>query len=119
MKKKLILLGLISFLAASLGACGKKKGSEDEGGDDPIDPPAPSTEPLPSDANYPTTIEYLNEPGFQIHYQRTKPGYADWGLWLWSEGKDGGEYEFNYQLVSQEESFKNIEVENASLMHMN
>lgn len=91
--RKLLLACALPLLLSSLAGCvGKKEDTPPE-----PEPPGPSGEPLPSDANLPTTISYLDEPGVQIHYQRTKPGYADWGLWLWSEGKDGSEYEFNYQ----------------------
>jgi len=49
------------------------------------------------DTNYPTTIPNLNEPAFQIHYKRKDNKYAEWGLWIWADGKDGAEYTFNYQ----------------------
>lgn len=52
--------------------------------------------PIENDSGLPTTISYLNEPAVAIHYQRTSGSYKDWGLWMWSEGLDGAEYEFNY-----------------------
>ena len=91
--RKLLLIFAIPLLFTSLTGC-KGKGNTSST-DDEED--KSGTDGLPSDANLPTTISYLDEPGVQIHYQRTKPGYAEWGLWLWSEGKDGSEYEFNYQ----------------------
>ena len=90
-RKLLPLLGLPLLFSVLTGCVNNNEEEPPEPG------PGPSGDPLPSDANLPTTISYLDEPGVQIHYQRTKPGYGDWGLWLWSEGKDGSEYEFNYQ----------------------
>ena len=90
--KKLAPLFILPLVFTSLIGCDRTgKDSGDDSGS------TPSTEPLPSDAGLPTTISYLSEPGVQIHYQRTKPGYIEWGLWMWSEGKDGSEYKFNYQ----------------------
>ena len=59
-------------------------------------------QPIPNDSGLPTTIDYLDEPAIQIHYTRYPVkeaklnSYKVWGLWLWAEGKDGDEYEFNY-----------------------
>lgn len=100
MKTKLFYLCLLPLLIGTLSGCGKKVSStsesEQESSSSEEEPPK-SSDPLPSDANLPTEIDYLGEPGVQIHYQRTKPGYIEWGLWIWSEGRDGAEYEFNYQ----------------------
>lgn len=107
MKKRKLLL-TTAMIGLILTSCGGKKKSEPT--PTPSGEPSQSGEPtptpsqtkpaeewLPSDANYPTEIQYLGEPGVQIHYQRKEPGYKEWGLWIWSEGKDGAEYEFNYQ----------------------
>ena len=100
MKTKLFYLCLLPLLIGTLSGCGKKVSStsesEQESSSSEEEPPK-SSDPLPSDANLPTEIDYLGEPGVQIHYQRTKPGYIEWGLWIWSEGRDGAEYEFNYK----------------------
>ena len=91
---KIFYLCLLPLVFSALTGCknNSKGPSEESSEEEPK-----GAEPIPSDANLPTTISYLDEPGVQIHYQRTKPGYIEWGLWLWSEGKDGAEYEFNYQ----------------------
>ena len=87
--KYLKVIGIVSLLAitTSVVACSKKpKTSSSEQSDTPI----------ANDSGLPTTINYLDEPGFQIHYQRTEGSYKPWGLWLWSDNAAGGEYEFNY-----------------------
>ena len=87
--KYLRVIGIISLLAISTSvvACNKKpKNSSSQASDTPIE----------NDSGLPTTIEYLNEPGFQIHYQRTEGSYKPWGLWLWSDNAAGAEYQFNY-----------------------
>ena len=61
------------------------------------EPTEPAAKSIEVDTTYPTKIEYLEEDGFQIHYLRTTGTYVGWGLWLWGDGKDGGEFEFNYQ----------------------
>ena len=94
--RKLLSFLALPLLISALGGC-KSKEQQSEPESESEDPGPGMVEPYPSDANLPTTISYLDELGVQIHYQRTKPGYADWGLWLWSEGRDGSEYEFNYQ----------------------
>ena len=48
------------------------------------------------DINLPTTWEYQDEDMIMIHYQRVDNTYEPWSLWLWSKGKDGKRYEFNY-----------------------
>ncbi len=60
------------------------------------EPSSSHTGPIDNDSGLPTTISYLNEPGFQIHFQREDDSYKHWGLWLWSENAAGGEYPFNY-----------------------
>ena len=87
--KYLKVIGIVSLLAitTSVVACSKKpKTSSSEQSDTPIE----------NDSGLPTTIEYLDEPGFQIHYQRTEGSYKPWGLWLWSDNAAGAEYQFNY-----------------------
>ena len=39
----------------------------------------------------------LDEPGLQIHYKRGDNKYDTWCLWLWTTGKEGEIYHFNYQ----------------------
>ena len=101
MKNKLFYLCLLPLVLGSLSGCSKGETQPSENSEQPSssepDPEPKGSEPLPSDAGFPTTINYYDEPGVQIHYQRTKPGYIEWGLWIWSEGRDGAEYKFNYQ----------------------
>ena len=49
------------------------------------------------DVSLPTEIPLYGEDSVQIHYLRKDGKYAPWSLWLWSEGKDGARYEFNYE----------------------
>lgn len=30
-----------------------------------------------------------------LHYRRTDGAYKDWAMWMWSDGKDGAEYQIN------------------------
>lgn len=43
---------------------------------------------------FPVTPTY-DVPSFQIHYLRNDVEYSPWCLWLWTEDKDGADYEFN------------------------
>ena len=100
--KKLFCLCFVPLVLGSLSGCGSKKTTSSEDVELPSsseeeEQPPKTNDPIPSDANLPTEIQYYDEPGVQIHYQRTKPGYIEWGLWIWSEGRDGAEYTFNYQ----------------------
>lgn len=97
---KLFYLCLLPLVLGSLTGCSKSEApssTEDSELTSSEEEPPKGNDPLPSDANLPTEIQYYEEPGVQIHYQRTKPGYIEWGLWIWSEGRDGAEYKFNYQ----------------------
>ena len=87
--KYLKIIGIVSLLAitTSVVACSKNKKNSSS-----ADPNAP----IANDSGLPITIEYLDEPGFQIHYQRTEGSYKPWGLWLWSDNAAGAEYQFNY-----------------------
>ncbi len=38
---------------------------------------------------------------FIINYYRYDKNYTDWDMWLWQEGKDGKEYEFNQGVVGE------------------
>ena len=98
MKKlhKVLPLSLMFLMSIGIVGCGSKKEPTPE--PEPVDPtPPPSPKvPIDNDSGLPTTIVPLGEPGIQIHYQRYKGSYKDWGLWLWAEGKDGDEYKYNY-----------------------
>ena len=99
--KKLFYLCLLPLVIGSLTGCSKSEAPSSNDDSQPSsseeEQPPKTVDPIPSDANFPTEIDYYDEPGVQIHYQRTKPGYIEWGLWIWSEGRDGAEYKFNYQ----------------------
>ncbi len=83
MKKILIfLLGILTCF--SLASCG----------DDTKTPPANKPDEPSDEVNLPETTEDL---GFAIHYDQTiKDGDKfKWNLWLWENGKDGDDYQFN------------------------
>lgn len=73
------ILSLILILTGCTPNHGDPSGSED------------ATNPLP------TEIVQLDEPGLQIHYKRGDNKYDSWCLWLWTTGKEGDIYHFNYQ----------------------
>ncbi len=85
---------MLLAISAFTTACGQKKS-------EPTPDPTPAPEvngkdPIANDSGLPTEVVYNNEPSIMIHYQRYKGSYQPWGLWLWSEGLEGGEYKFNY-----------------------
>ena len=43
-----------------------------------------------------TEEDILDEPALQIHYKRGDNKYDSWCLWLWTTGKEGSIYHFNY-----------------------
>lgn len=86
--KYIKIIGLISLLAISTSIISCKK-SDNKSSQD-------NDEAIANDSGLPELTSYLDEPGFQIHYQRNKGSYKPWGLWLWSDQKAGGEYQFNY-----------------------
>lgn len=91
------ILGVALLLAVSslAVACNKKK--EDPKPDTPDTPSEVNgKDPIENDSGLPTEIQYNNGPSIMIHYQRYKGSYKPWGLWLWSEGLEGNEYQFNY-----------------------
>ena len=73
--KKILLLFLILILPVTLISC-----KEDKENDVPPtpEPPVEVTEPI----------------GVKIHYNRPDSAYETWGLWLWSENKEGALYKF-------------------------
>ncbi|MCR5184570.1 MAG: type I pullulanase [Bacilli bacterium] len=85
--KFLAPLFVFALIPVTLAGCSKKEKE---------DPTPPSGGPIENDSGLPTITSYLDEPSVQIHYQRTSDSYTHYGLWLWSEGKEGSEYEFNY-----------------------
>lgn len=87
------ILGAVALFAIALPVVGCNK--TDKTSSEPTSEPKPVT-PIDNDSGLPTTISYLPEPGFQIHYQRTEGSYLPWGLWLWSGSAAGAEYQFNY-----------------------
>ena len=48
------------------------------------------------DINLPTEWETSDEDMVMLHYQRMDNTYSPWSLWMWSKGKNGARYEFNY-----------------------
>ena len=93
MKRNKVLFPIILLSLSTLVGCnGKKQEPAPEEPDTPVTP----TGPIENDSGLPTTISYLDEPGFMIHYQRTSGTYTEWDMWLWSDGLGGGVREFNY-----------------------
>ena len=78
MKKVLLLILVFFMMIFTVAGCknGNDTPPEVEGGGD--------------DEN----TEVYDAVGFTIHYNRSDNNYANWGLWLWEDGKDGGIYEF-------------------------
>ena len=78
MKKVLLLILVFLMMIFTVAGCknGNDTPPEVEGGGD--------------DEN----TEVYDAVGFTIHYNRSDNNYANWGLWLWEDGKDGGIYEF-------------------------
>ena len=77
MKKVLLLILVFFMMIFTVAGCknGNDTPPEVEGGDD-------------------ENTEVYDAVGFTIHYNRSDNNYANWGLWLWEDGKDGGIYEF-------------------------
>ncbi len=74
--KKILSLFLLLILSVTMVGCNKDE--------KPTPPPTP------------TPPEEVTEPvGIKIHYNRPDGAYDTWGLWLWSDGKDGALYEFS------------------------
>lgn len=93
MKRNKILFPIIILSLSTLVGCNKSKPKVDP---EP-EPPAPQpAQPIDNDSGLPTTINYLDEPGFMLHYQRTSGTYTEWDLWMWSDGLQGNTYDFNY-----------------------
>ena len=69
---KLFYLCLLPLMISSLSGCNKGNNSSPTEDSSSEEEQPKGGDPLPSDANLPTTISYLDEPGVQIHYQRTK-----------------------------------------------
>jgi pullulanase len=100
--KALGILAVLAITAPVIG-CGKKADNSNdsissetsEGGSSSSSETKPS-EPIENDSGLPELTSYLDEPGFQIHYQRYKGSYLPWCLWLWGENAGGAEYTFNY-----------------------
>ncbi len=86
--KKILLFLLFLLTGLSLVSCGG--GTTDDGGDKPDD----GDKPQPVDPELPESTEDL---GFAIHYdQTTMDGEKyHWNLWMWENGKDGADYQFN------------------------
>ena len=89
MKKKWVLLLPILSLALPV-SCARTNtsGVEVIGRAEPV---------APQRLQLPTDLPPYEEPTIQIHYYRDDAEYSKWGLWMWAEGKEGAEYEFNYQ----------------------
>ena len=82
MKNRLLYcLGLAALVLAGCGENAQSQSSSNE------------TEES-SSYSFPETPVY-DEPSFQIHYLREDYEYAPWCLWLWADGMEGGDYEFN------------------------
>ena len=77
MKKVLLLILVFFMMIFTVAGCknGNDTPPEVEGGDE-------------------ENTEVYDAVGFTIHYNRSDNNYANWGLWLWEDGKDGGIYEF-------------------------
>ncbi|MDE5715852.1 MAG: type I pullulanase [Anaeroplasmataceae bacterium] len=83
MKKIILSILLLTILSITLASCQNKTPS--------LPPEKPGVEDTP---NLPETDENL---GFAIHYDQTSQtsGKYKWNLWLWEDGKDGKDYQFN------------------------
>jgi hypothetical protein len=57
----------------------------------------PDSDPNDGGSGLPELSEPLDEPGLQIHYKRADNKYDTWCLWLWTTGKEGSIYNFNYK----------------------
>lgn len=93
MKKRNVILSLMLGLTTAMVLTGCGGDSTPES-----DPPKPVDPfvPIANDSGLPALTSFYDEPSVEIHYQRNKGSYKDWGLWIWAEGKDGAEYKFNY-----------------------
>lgn len=72
--KKILLLVLLLILPVTLISCKDEKKPPEV----PPTPPVEVTEPI----------------GVKIHYNRPDGAYDTWGLWLWSENKEGALFQF-------------------------
>ena len=86
--KKIVPIFVLGLLVPLFGVEGKVSNGVEVIGKVPL---TTQRKQLPSD------LPIYDEPTVQIHYYRADGDYQNWGLWLWAEGKDGAEYEFNYQ----------------------
>lgn len=88
-KFKFVGVAILMAISCLTVGCNKKKQNEPSGGGDPIE----------NDSELPTELVDFDEPSIQVHYQISgvkDESYKRWCLWMWSDGKEGGEYFFNY-----------------------